>query len=283
MSGLCHACSNELTGECITCQGFCDATFHANCCGSRPDFVADVIRSSQSFWLCPSCSKLMKDIKFRKSVRSAHDAGQAGAFGVIEQLKAEILSELKNEIRSNFTAIVNSSALTPRSSRQSPLAAAAHGRKLLLEPIPSQRPQPALMEGTSKSVSPSLGVTTVPLPKGKCWIYLSRISRDVSADQIVALANNRLGTSNAEAIRLVAKGRDISTLSFISFKVSVDADLKDKALSPSTWPSGILYREFNDDRGNFWRPGPTQATPPKVPERDPLSCPLSPEKQMLTE
>ena len=179
---------------------------------------------------------------------------------------------------------MNSSALTPRSSRQHSLASAApQGRKLLFEPKPIQRPQPALMEGTSKSVSPSNGVTTVPLPKNKCWIYLSRISRDVTANQIASLANSRLGTSDAEAFRLVAKGRDVSTLSFISFKVSVNAELKAKALSASTWPSGILYREFNDDRGNFWQPGATQTTPQPAPENDPLSCPLSPEKLMLIE
>ena len=139
------------------------------------------------------------------------------------------------------------------------------------------------MEGTSNSVSPSHGVTTVPLPTEKFWIYLSRISPDVTADQIVALANNRLGTSGAEAFRLVAKGRDVSTLSFISFKVSVDAELKAKALSASTWPSGILYREFKDERGNFWKPQKTVATPQPVPEDDLPSCPLSPEKQMLIE
>lgn len=288
MAGVCHKCANDLSGDYVTCQGFCDATFHVACCGFSSDLVAEVLRGSQMFWMCVSCSKLMTDIRFRKSVRSSFDSGQADASGIlpgmIEQLKAEILSELKTEIRTNFTAIVNSSALTPKSSRRPPLVPAlAQARKLSFRPNVNQRPKPDLMVGTSNSASPSHGVTVVPMAKEKLWIYLSRISKEVTPEQITALANKRLGTEDAVAIRLVAKGRDVSTFSYVSFKVGIDAELKDKALSSSTWPSGIVFRQFSDNRENFWRPDFTHTPAPVSSGNDPLVCSLPPENVMVIE
>ncbi|XP_055622381.1 uncharacterized protein LOC129765949 [Toxorhynchites rutilus septentrionalis] len=46
--------------------------------------------------------------------------------------------------------------------------------------------------------------------------------------------------------KLIAKDKDISTLSFVSFKVGLDPSLKTKALDSETWPEGVLFREFED-------------------------------------
>ena len=50
--------------------------------------------------------------------------------------------------------------------------------------------------------------------------------------------------------RLTKLGADTSTLSFISFKVGIPAILRNKALSPETWPSALTYRELRDYRTN---------------------------------
>lgn len=75
-----------------------------------------------------------------------------------------------------------------------------------------------------------------------------------------SLVLRRLGTDDVEVVRLVAKNRDVNTLSFISFKIGLSANFKDRALSSSTWPRGVYFREFQNLRSNenFWKP---QVTP----------------------
>lgn len=112
------------------------------------------------------------------------------------------------------------------------------------------------MHATGESISPSLGQFTIPAPVNRIWIYLSRIARDVTPEQINELAKVRLSTEDVVVVRLVAMNKDVNSMSFISYKVGVSADLKAKALSSSTWPKGMLFREFVDNRRNenFWKP-----------------------------
>lgn len=83
--------------------------------------------------------------------------------------------------------------------------------------------------------------------KDKFWLYLSRIRPDTTDNVISAIAKECLETTmDPEVVRLVPKGVDTSGLSFISFKVGLDPVLKNVALDPSTWPDGILFREFEE-------------------------------------
>ena len=204
----------------------------------------------------------MKDIRYRNSVRAAQELGQEHALNshsdIMRGLKSEILSELKNEIRTNFATLINSSSLTPKNTQLSGIEPRLiRSRRLfsVTNDIKTNRNRP-ILHGTGSTPSPSLEIATVPAVQQKFWLYVSRVARDVSADQMCAYVKKRLGTNDIQVTRLVAKGRDKSSLSFISFKIGMDTNLKSKALSTSTWPKGIVYREFSDNRvsENFWRP-----------------------------
>lgn len=261
MSSVCHACATDVTDDHIVCKGFCNAIFHTRCSGIALHILNDVVKNDQLFWLCKSCSSLMRDMRLRRTVRSAYEVGQEKLLGqhndIVECLKSEVLTELKAEIKSNFTALINSSSLTPKTSNhQRTVQAAVRSRRLFGRNRDDNQRKTSTKIGTGDSVSPSLGITAALTYNNKFWLYLSRIACNVTAEQIRSLAQQRLGTDEVEVVRLVAKGRDINTLSFISFKVGMKSDLKTKALCTSTWPKGILFREFNDNRSNenFWRP-----------------------------
>lgn len=117
----------------------------------------------------------------------------------------------------------------------------------------------------------------VPSKQPKFYLYLSRIAPEVSVEQVTALVKKRLDADDILVTRLVAKGRDVSTLSFVSFKVGMNPEHKIKALSTSTWPKGIVFREFSGDSssGNFWRPKPSS------PINDPLRFPCAVEAIMI--
>lgn len=44
-------------------------------------------------------------------------------------------------------------------------------------------------------------------------------------------------------------------MNFISYKIGIDAKLRDVALKSDTWPKGLLFREFEDNGSkNMRRP-----------------------------
>ncbi|XP_062557221.1 uncharacterized protein LOC134222091 [Armigeres subalbatus] len=250
MSLVCSSCANEI--------------FHPRCCGIAADAFEEVMKNKQIFWMCYSCTKLMDDLRFRNTTRAAYEVGQVHALNshsdIMQNLKLEIMDELKTEIKTNFAKLINSSSFTPKSFKPTDIHPRFTKGRRLFRTIDNAEPtpKPSLQVGTGSTPSPSMGIATVPPYQPKFWLYLSRIARDVSTDQVRALAMKRLASDDIQVIRLVAKGRDINTLSFVSFKVGMNLDLKSKALSTSTWPRGVVYREFTDNRSgaNLWRPGP---------------------------
>lgn len=280
MSVICHSCANDVSGEHIKCQGFCNATFHPRCSGISADLFDETTRNNQMFWLCKSCSALMRDVRFRSVTRTAHELGQEAILNlhsdVLINMKSEILTELKTVIQSNFTTLMNSNTFTPKTSRRVDTEPQTRGRRLFNknnEKVTTAQ-KPPLLEGTGSTLSPSNNITIVPVPAPKFWLYLSRIAPDVSTEQISVLAKRRLCTEDVQVIRLVASGRDTKDMSFVSFKIGICNELKQKALSTSTWPKGIIFREFRNNKSNVaaWRPAP-------VPEFDPLN--ISSENEMV--
>ncbi|XP_055623744.1 uncharacterized protein LOC129767148 [Toxorhynchites rutilus septentrionalis] len=132
------------------------------------------------------------------------------------KIKSEILNELKSELRMNFTALINSNSLTPKSSTcPAYTAGSIRSRRLFPEQKATERQQNDLMHGTASSLSPSFDNFAAPAPKQKFWLYLSRISCNVTVELVHELTIQRLGTNDIEVFRLVAKGKDVSSMSFI--------------------------------------------------------------------
>ena len=53
-------------------------------------------------------------------------------------------------------------------------------------------------------------------------------------------------TDAADVIRLVPKEKDVSGLTFVSFKIGLNPGMKDLAIDPASWPSGLQFRQFMD-------------------------------------
>ena len=58
-------------------------------------------------------------------------------------------------------------------------------------------------------------------------------------------------TEPVEIVCLVPKGMDVSTMTFVSFKIDLDPALKDKSLDAASWPVRIRFREFTDQSKNY--------------------------------
>ncbi|XP_052871067.1 uncharacterized protein LOC128276649, partial [Anopheles cruzii] len=96
---------------------------------------------------------------------------------------------------------------------------------------------PPLAVGTAAKIA----IGTVAAPTPKLWLFLSRLATDVTEEQVSDMVSKSLDAKDVLVKRLLPKDRDLSTVSFLSFRVGVPLALRDKALDPSTWPNGVLF------------------------------------------
>ncbi|XP_055591424.1 uncharacterized protein LOC129743414 [Uranotaenia lowii] len=156
-------------------------------------------------------------------------------------LAAEVKSELAVTHRKLDKIINDRSNLnpSPRMSARWPSLGTPTNKRRRIEP-PTQTSCVGTKKVTVKSIA-----TVAPREK-KFWVYLARLQNTVTTKDIEELVTECLQCESAEVHLLVRKDVDVNSLRSISFKVGVDPKLKDAALSPRTWPAGILFREFED-------------------------------------
>ncbi|XP_053695687.1 uncharacterized protein LOC128743184 [Sabethes cyaneus] len=103
--------------------------------------------------------------------------------------------------------------------------------------------------GTSTIEFTDLSVTSItPTPSPvKWWLYLSGFHPAITNADVTKIVSRCLDLDEDNAfdvIRLVSKGTDSSNLPFVSYKIGLDPRLKQLALTASSWPTGLLFREF---------------------------------------
>lgn len=252
-SAACDRCAKTVknSDDFIECMGFCDQVCHARCANLNGPFVKILREKSNLFWMCDECVKLMKFTRFKSAVASLGS--------VISSLmgnQINCISELKDEIVKNNKQVAQ---LADRVITTTPLPTRFSDR-------PSKRRRGEL-ETPNKPACGARAVSHIePLladPKPNLfWIYLSRFHPTVNADVVEKLAREGLKTCDTvKVVSLVKKGVDPKTLNFISYKVGVPLEFKDVALSPDTWPQGIMFREFENSQAKsaVWLPPMTPA------------------------
>lgn len=103
---------------------------------------------------------------------------------------------------------------------------------------------PPLLLGTGRVSNKT--PLTVPPDSARFWLYITRIAPSVPFEEVDDFVKEQLGSNDLQLIRLVAKDVDNSTLRFVSYKVGMSLSLREKALSPDTWPTGFVFRDFCD-------------------------------------
>ena len=114
------------------------------------------------------------------------------------------------------------------------------------------------MNGTSanvigKALSPNRVRTNVRVnvaPKPEKAIWISRLDRDTTEDEMTSYIRDTIGISSIEQCqirKLVKKDKDLETYSFVSFKVACPASIFKTLMDAEKWPSYCQIREFDLD------------------------------------
>lgn len=189
--------------------------------------------------MCDKCAELFENSHFRTiSVQNEDDSPFASLTTVIAELRTEI-KQLANK---------QDPSVTPITRSRWPLLSQRTQNKRKRDESNEVRIADSCQAGSKPPVGDVVAVPTYSEQQSaKFWLYLSRIQPNVTCEAVSAMAKANLETNdNPVVVKLVPKGRDISTLTFVSFKIGIDETLKSKALDPATWPEGILFREFEN-------------------------------------
>lgn len=251
MTSKCKICPKSVAdSDRITCSGYCGAQFHVFC--AKVDFALLEqlgIYAQNVFWMCDSCAELFQNDQFRK-VLSRCEGKSPCVDDAIKPLKEDI-AKLSNAI-SSLAAKVESKPVTPISPwpKISSFGGSGGSKRRRTDDNTAK-----VQNSRGTKVASEL-VKSITMQEDLFWIYLSAFDPSTTEDDICALARDSLSldaSENCKAIKLIAKGIDPTGLNFISFKVGVNINLKEIALSPESWPNNIYFREFVDRGSNARR------------------------------
>lgn len=261
MLSVCEQCANEFTGTPVKCMGFCSSLFCKKCSGMTDETQRLIDTNNHLVWMCFACCNILSKSRFHKSVASVNAANEKIIDALKTEIKDSILQDIRTEIRDNFKTLVEAVPSTPLAIQPPPFRPSSRSKRQRDTDVdddstngrPSKQP---CATGTRYSEVGSLAINSTSAAP-EFWLYLSGIQPDVEEDQVRHMVQESLATNDLKVVKLIPKNRDLRTLSFVSFKVGVSADLREKAMSADTWPRGIRFREFEDHsltRQGFWRP-----------------------------
>ncbi|XP_065082563.1 uncharacterized protein LOC135704952 [Ochlerotatus camptorhynchus] len=212
------------------------------------------------FWMCDHCAALFSNGHFRNIV--SRDVNQTS-------VAPNAVDSMKEDIEKLNSAVI---ALAAKVESKIPVSSTPRWPKN--DRFDSGRGTPKRRR-TSFSTddkpilcgkkAPIDSVRTVDLNDDLVWVYLSAFHPTTTNDEISFLVSKCLCLETDEKPRvakLVPRGKDPSTLNYVSFKVGVNQNKRDVALSCDSWPEGIQFREFDDSRSKkvtkITRIGPAQ-------------------------
>ncbi|XP_055634253.1 uncharacterized protein LOC129774529 [Toxorhynchites rutilus septentrionalis] len=273
MTKNCAKCSNAISGiDFVVCRGYCGAAFHMNACSGVTLALQSYFAANRNnlFWMCDQCAELFENSHFRVLSRQADETSRLCTL-------TTAITELRSEIKQLHSKPVTQ--FSPATSLHWPAPEQRRAIKRPREIDFTMRASDSCQIGRKK---PLANVVSVPICNKdagrKFWLYLSKIRPDVTVESVSAMVKANIGTAdNISVVKLVPKGRELVSLTFLSFKIGLDQSFKDKALDPSTWPEGLLFREFVDYGSQKFQVSPKykRSTTPLLPPET-VSSPIAP-------
>lgn len=244
----CGACQLEVNEiEPLRC-GFCDVYFHIGpqCCGfnlSRPS--RDLFSQGKALFMCPSCREELNGRSIKSYITDMHESNIPPPDDL--QIQVQKLTKLVDTVCQKVDRCLNNTVPADRTVRTKEIWPRLGVKRRCGN---DDQPIPAAPDRGTNSIDLSdlsVPCLTPEAPPPKFWLYLSGLHPQVTADDVQKIASRCLKlAAPADVVRLVPRGADVTKLSFVSYKLGLDPSTKDRALDASTWPSGLLFREFID-------------------------------------
>lgn len=255
----CQRCQKKVSNsDRIVCQGYCGASFHTVCVNVDEPLREQLgLCGSNVFWMCNGCAELFTNTHFR-SMMLNFDEKSTTLPAAIQSMQAEI-----EKLHSALQTL--SEKVDAKPNAPTPFATPNPWPNVFRPNVNTNTPKRFrnnngnsvnVINGSNQTGTKSaIGIRTVHLEKlpvdDPTWIYLSAFHPSTSESQIASLVTECLdmpSNISPKVIKLVPKGRDPTMLNFVSFKIGIHEQFKEKALSCESWPENIRFRIFEDNR-----------------------------------
>lgn len=276
MADSCLTCSRSLSADepTYTCDGSCKGRAHRTCLGGSSAAVKELTKSGSLFqWMCPGCTESRRNgrsfmadelTSALADLRSQLTADfETRLDAATATFKLTVLAAVGQHIQSR--SVPRTGIMTSTNHRNTPLSLAPHAevtqtttpadltnpakRRLVDRSPPTTVPATPLLTGTAPiSSSSSHASLLLPPESPKFWLYLSRFRPTATCQDVQAFVKEQTGIEDVIVIKLVPAVRDLTTLTFTSFKVGMSIEHRDRALARSSWPIGTVFKEFIDRR-----------------------------------
>lgn len=244
----CGKCALPLSGmdEHIVCDG-CSKQYHLICMNMNPYQLRVCVEFNNVLWLCDNClASFRKQRSMSKNdvtVRD-HDQNASNIERTVSQLQSEFatMKQCFAELKQSFNGGQNTNDNTVDvPSTSTPQGNSCRGRSFSLHSNDTAH----LQRGSNAEISTG---------SRKFWLFFTKVAKHVSTDAIGEMVKHSLETNDKpEVMRLVPRWSNLENLRYVSFKVGIDWKHRGKAIMESTWPTGLLFREF-EHRESCWEP-----------------------------
>lgn len=245
----CGKCSLPIGGldERIRCDGFCDREYHMNCTSLNTFDIRRCVEHKNVLWLCDGClGSFRKERMGSSDEKQSEENDRSNVKSTVGQLQSEVakIKECIASLQTSLNCSENHSTTNFLPSSSTPERSVLLGRTAAR--YESDRTQ--LLTG-SRTSNGSMH------PSRKFWMFFTRVAKHVPTAAIKEMVSRSLQMQEeAEVVRLVPRWGNYDDWRYISFKVGVDRKYKDTAIAESTWPAGLLFKEFVQREPSYWEP-----------------------------
>lgn len=251
---VCNSCAEDIGEASLTVTCFvCEKPYHGLACiglsKQHLKFIKDV---KGLLWSCENCAltTFPKYVCNKLSEISSNDSSLKSQDEILNRIDSMSL-ELSN-LKKNVDALNISEIDYPI------------GGKRLRSGKPSTPsnnttsftwPKPSSSSSTTAVIGTNLESTTLKVIEAPMYFHVSRFSTETSETELESWISTKLNLTDDQHVKctkLVPKGRELSSLEFISFKVGIPSGLEKKVMDASVWPTNITVRPF-EQRGFLQR------------------------------
>lgn len=254
----CNECSHTIDRKkerYTICEGKCAQRYHAACVGLTDTTVAALF-SKNILWMCDSCLA-----NYCSTRDTCNDEPVGNDVSCAQSTVETDIAELKTAVSEIFgrLATLASHSIKPQLQYDT-----IHQR---IQSTPNASvSRDDLLDGMKPCVCDELnvnnslgGVASIPDTSGTdntFSLFLTNIECRTTENDVQRLVRSSLEidyTSKVKVRKLIPRGLANDELDYVSFKITLDSNLKCIAMKPTTWPIGVKFREF-ENRRLVWRP-----------------------------
>lgn len=234
--GKCSLTIDAAVDSFSVCGGKCFKMFHLECAGLSLSDLS--VLSYNIIWVCDACMRDLCRYRVRKFADSTTNT-----------LSSRTVEDEIHELKNTVAAIADTLANVTQKTRPVPNSST---------PISSLK----VLNGTNETFDfacddrSTMGSSSTDECR-EFSLYLTHIDRRATENDIKQMVSRSLSAPLSdcyEVVKLVPRWRNVNTLDYISFRIMLDKKWKILAMNPSTWPKGVVFREFVSRQSEPWRP-----------------------------